>query len=119
MTKVAIEIPKVKDSEVFNIPKGQLGFLKDHLDKQFGKIDKLLFAIVTSVIVSVVAVLISAIGLFIDQMRYNNVAYKEYSKSIQAVSDIHDSNSLLLEQNKKNQEIIIELHNQILKIKNN
>jgi hypothetical protein len=116
MEKVTIEIPKANENEIVNIPKGELGVLKDHFDKQFNKIDKLLFAIVTSVVVSVAAVVITAIGIFLDQMRYNNAVYGEYSQKVQSVETVQATNQSLLDQNKQNQQLIIDQQNQILEM---
>lgn len=58
----------------------------------------MLFAIVTSVVVSVVAIVISAIGLFMDQLRHNNAAYKEYSQKTESVEMTQKTNEALLKQ---------------------
>ncbi len=115
MQELEIKIPKAKEEEIVNIPKGTLGELKGHFDKQFGKIDKLLFAIVTSVIVSAVGIVIATFGIVADQMRYNSVIYKEYSEKTKSVETTQKINQELLIQNQKNQEIIIELQKQVLK----
>ncbi|EKE15756.1 MAG: hypothetical protein ACD_11C00107G0009 [uncultured bacterium] len=54
-------------------------------------------------------------GIFLDQIRYNNAAYKEYSEKTESVEQTQKINQELLEQNKQNQETIIELQKQILK----
>lgn len=114
MSGVSIKIPKAKEEDVVKISKGNLGDLKEHFDKQFDKIDKLLFAIVVSVVISVVGVIVAVLSIFIDQMRYNNAAYKEYSQKTKSVEMTQKINQELLEQNKKNQELIIELQKQML-----
>lgn len=113
MEKVRIEIPKVDEREIVNIPKGQIGVLKDHFDKQFNKIDKLLFAIVTSVVVSVAAVIVAVVGIFIDQLRYNNAAYKDYSSKLESTEKTQQINKELLDQNQINQQMIVEQEKQI------
>ncbi|TSC94411.1 MAG: hypothetical protein CEN87_532 [Parcubacteria group bacterium Licking1014_1] len=70
-------------------------------ESRFNKIDNLMFAIVASVVVAVIAVVISVISLFVDQMRYNNAAYKDYSNKIEI-------NNNLLKDIKENQNIIKE-----------
>ncbi len=113
--EVSIKIPKANDDEIVKITNGTLGDFKDHFDKQFSKIDKLLFAITTSVIVSVVGVLITAVGLFMDQMRYNNIAYKEYSSKIDIQSQSISTNNKMLDQIQQDQILIKSLSNRLSK----
>lgn len=96
---------------------GQIGMTPE-VKNRFDKIDNILIAVVASVLVSLVAVIISVIGLFLDQMRYNNAAYKEYSEKIQVLDSVRDSNSELLQQNKQNQELIIKQQGKILELLN-
>lgn len=83
----------------------QIGF-EDEAKKRFDKIDNLLIAVVASVVISGIAVIISVVGLFIDQLRYNNVVYTEYSKKIESFDNFQKVNKSLLEQSAKYQEII-------------
>lgn len=115
MSELKIKIPRTDEKEVTIIPEGNLGFQKD-VKKRFEKIDNILFGVITAVVVSLVAVIISVIGLFMDQMRYNNAAYKEYSEKIQTLDSVRDSNSELLEQNKQNQELILKQQSQIFEL---
>ncbi|MEI7749785.1 MAG: hypothetical protein WCJ25_02175 [Candidatus Moraniibacteriota bacterium] len=103
MQELRIKIPKANLEEIVNIPSGELGISPKEAKKRFEKIDNLLFGIIASVVISGIAVVVAVVGLFIDQMRYNNAAYKEYAGKMD-----------LFEQNKKNQEIIIELERKIL-----
>src|SRR3989338_8106126 len=100
MAKFEVTIPRADEKEVAIIREGNIGFQRD-VKKRFEKIDQLLFAIIAAVIVSLVAVVIAVIGLFLDQIRYNNAAYREYSERLEI-------NELLLEQNKQNQEFILQ-----------
>ena len=109
--KIQIEIPKADKKEILTISKGEFGDVK----KKFEKIDQILFSITIVVVLSLAAIIISVIGLFLDQMRYNNVAYREYSQKTESVEMTQKINQELLEQNMKNQELIIELQKQILK----
>jgi hypothetical protein len=68
-----------------------------------------------AVILSMIAIIVSVIGLFLDQMRFNSAVYKEYSQKTESVEQTHKINQDLLDQNRKNQELIVELGKQILK----
>jgi len=117
ISKLKVTIPRADEKEVAVIREGNIGFQKD-VKRRFEKIDNILFGVITAVVVSLVAVVISVIGLFMDQMRYNNVAYKEYSEKIQTLESLKNSNIELLEQNKQNQELIISQNNQIIELLN-
>jgi hypothetical protein len=86
---------------------------KKIVKRRFDKIDALLFAIVASVVVSVIAIIISVLGIFIDQLRYNNAAYKDYSEKVQSVEQTQKSNDILLKQTDLQQKQIIDLQKQI------
>ena len=88
--------------------------MKSHFDRKFGQIDKLLFAVVVSVVVSVISVIVAVFGIFIDQLRYNNAAYRDYAEKTANVSDTQKINQQLMDQNQKNQQMIIDLQNKIL-----
>ena len=109
--KVKIEIPRANEGEVVVVPSGTLG----NIHKKLKDINQLVMSINLVVVLSLVAIVISVIGLFLDQMRYNNAAYKEYSEKTESAESIQKINKELLDQNQKNQEIIIELQKQILK----
>lgn len=115
--KIQIKIPKANEKEVATLPSGEIGNIK----KKFEKIDQILFGVMLAVVLSMIAIIVSVIGLFLDQMRYNNAAYKEYSQKTESVEMIQRTNEALLkqiqgllEQNKTNQESIIELQKQLL-----
>lgn len=113
MQEVRIKIPKAQEGEIVNIPSGDLGISPKEAKRRFEKIDNLLFGIIASVVISGIAVVVAVVGLFIDQMRYNNAAYKEYSSKIDLTEKMQQVNGELLDQNKKNQQIIIEQQKQI------
>lgn len=91
------EIPKAEENEIATVPKGAFGItdIKNQLDQ----ISKLFFTMVIAVVVAVIAALISAVGVFLDQMRYNNAAYKEYSEKIKTLEALRESNEMLLQEN--------------------
>lgn len=101
------EIPKAEENEIAMASKGSFGItdIKNQLDQM----NKLFFTVVIAVVVAVIAVLISVIGVFLDQMRYNNAAYKEYSGKIQTLDMLQKSNKVLLQEVKNNQTIVIDL----------
>jgi len=110
--KVQIKIPKTDEKEVAIIPSGVIGVIR----KKFEQIDHILLSVIIVLVLSMIAIIISVIGLFLDQIRYNNAAYREYSEKIGVLNSLRDSNNELLEQNKKNQEIIINQQKQILEL---
>jgi|GEM_PF-4080193 len=80
---------------------------------RFDKIDTILVTVVVAVVMALISIVVSVFGLFLDQMRYNNVFYKEYSQKIESVETAQKINEALLkqiqqlsEQNKQSQEII-------------
>jgi len=96
-------MPEEKEKPKINIPEtggvtfdsgGRLWQAK--VEKRLDKIDNLLLAVVASVIISALGMFVSVICLFIDQFRYNNAGYKEYSEKIQAIDIVQKSNELLL-----------------------
>jgi len=88
------------------------------IEKKFEKIDQVLFGVMIAVVLSMIAIIISVIGLFLDQMRVNNVIYKEYSQKTESVETTQKINETLFkqiqdlaEQNKQDREIIKQLLN--------
>lgn len=110
MTKPSINIPKAQDNEIFNVGSGEFGNIK----KKFEKIDQVLFGVMLAVVLSMIAIIVSVIGMFLDQMRYNNAAYKDYSQKVRSVTETQAMNQFLLGQDEKNQQLILELKKQIL-----
>jgi len=82
---------------------------------RFDKIDTILIAVIVAVVLALIAIIVSVFGIFLDQMRYNNVAYKEYSEKMGTLESLRTENQDLLNQNKQNQELIIKQQDQILK----
>lgn len=112
MSDPQIKIPKIDIKEVVIIPGGYIGFQKE-VNKRFEKIDTILFGVIAAVVVSLVAVVIAVIGIFLDQMRYNNAAYKQYSGDLKSIETMQKSNDILLEENKHNQQTIIDQQSQL------
>ena len=110
--KITVSIPKADENEVANLPQGYLG----NINKRFEKIDQVLFGVMIAVVLSLVAIIVSVIGLFLDQMRFNNTIYKEYSQKTNSVEITQNLNKELLEeikelsqQNKTNSQLIKNL----------
>lgn len=85
------------------------------VQNRFDKIDTILITVVIAVVMALVSMLIAVFGIFLDQMRYNNAAYKEYSQRTESVGIAQQINQELLDKIMKNQELIIEAQKQILK----
>lgn len=112
--KPTIPIPRASEKEVVYIPSGRNG-INSSLKNRLEKIDQVLYGVMISVVLSMVAIIVSVIGLFLDQMRVNNVVYKEYSEKTENIDNSQKSNQELLIENKHNQAMIIELQKLILK----
>jgi len=89
--------------------------LKKETDSKFKNINYILLSVVMVLLVMVAT-------LIIDSFHFNSAVYKEYSHKTEVVEENQKINNVLLKevqevsgQNKKNQEMIIELQNQILK----
>lgn len=108
-TVPTVKIPRAKEDEVAYVTSGGIGDIL----KKFERIDQILFGIMIAVVLSMVAIIVSVIGLFLDQMRYNNAAYKEYSDKVSSLQTVQDSNKLLLDENKHDQQLILDLQAQI------
>ncbi|OGT07474.1 MAG: hypothetical protein A2X78_03215 [Gammaproteobacteria bacterium GWE2_37_16] len=75
------------------------------------------FKTVNGLLLSVVMVLLFMVAtLVIDSFHFNSVTYKEYSQKENSIEQMQKINQELLEQNKKNQLIIIEQQKQIWRI---
>lgn len=73
------------------------------------------FSYITILITTVVIILLAMVAtLIIDSFHINSATYKEYSQKAKSVETTQKINQQLLEQNAKNQELIIELQKQIL-----
>lgn len=105
-SEVKIKIPEtnttVSSSQFENEARGR-----------FEKIDQILFAVIASVVISAIASIVAVLGLFIDQFRYNNAAYKEYSMRIESAQKSQAANNEFLKENRRNQQIIIDQQKQI------
>lgn len=82
MSDILISIPKVDEKEVTKVERGDIGDFKEEIKNKFEKIDNVIFSVITVVIISLVAVIIAVVGLFLDQMHYNNAAYREYTNEL-------------------------------------
>lgn len=77
--------------------------------KRIEKIDLLLFAVVIILLVMVAT-------LVIDSFHINSATYREYSEKINTLDSLNGNNAHLMEQNNKNQELILKQQNQILEL---
>lgn len=99
-------------------------YTKDEADKKFNdtnkkvaetnekikKIDTTLFAVV-------IILLVMVSTLLIDSFHINSATYKEYAEKTDTVEATQKINQQLLEQNAKNQQMIIDLETQLLQKK--
>jgi len=100
-----MENPLIKISEKNTFLSG----MPPEVKNRFDKIDSILITIVGAVVIALISIVIAVFGIFLDQMRYNSIFYKEYSEKVDTLDSLKEINIELLKQNKENQEIIIEL----------
>ncbi|HRX17215.1 MAG TPA: hypothetical protein P5123_12940 [Spirochaetota bacterium] len=86
-----------------------LGKAKDYTDKKISTIN-LFMSVVLVVLV------LGFIQLIVDSFRFSSVTYKEYSEKTEMVESINNINKELLEQNKSNQQLIIDQQENILRL---
>jgi predicted thioredoxin/glutaredoxin len=103
--KVAVEIPKADPKEIVQIPKGELGDMK----KKFEQLDKIIIGLLVTVVLSAAAIVITAVGVFLDQMRFNAAAYQEYSEKNDAIIELRNTNQELLKTNQQTLNKLLEL----------
>ena len=100
---------KIKELRVFSEAVNQSkDFARKYTDDKFKSISWLMVGVV-------IVCFIAFIQLVVDSFHVNNATYKEYSQKTESIEMMQKINQKLLEQNKINQETIIELERQILK----
>jgi len=103
--KPKINIPRADEKEVATLPSGYIG-----IDKKVEHLSWLMIGVV-------VVCFLGFITLVIDSFHINSATYKEYSKKADDVEATQKINQQLLEQNAKNQQMIIDLQTQLLQKK--
>lgn len=92
------------------IKKGNTGNIDSGMEKRVDRHESIIYA--------VVIVLLFMFGqLLIDSFRFSSATYKEYSAKTTSVEVTQKINQNLLEQNAKNQQMIIDLQTQLLQNK--
>lgn len=109
--KVSIKFP---DNAEFTPAKE----FQENTKQRFDKIDNLLIAVVASVVIATIGVVVSVVGIFIDQLRFNNAAYTDYTNRIQNTNDLQKANKALLQQISNQQNLIISQQKVIERINN-
>lgn len=67
------------------------------------------------ILLSVILILIVMVAtLIIDSFHINSATYREYSEKINTLNILQDQNKELLEQNKENQELILQQQRQLI-----
>lgn len=85
---------------------------KSKIEEKFKDVNYILLSVVLILIVMVAT-------LIIDSFHINSTTYKEYSEKLQIIETLKKEHLDLLNQNKNNQEIIIRLQKEILKLLQN
>ncbi len=83
------------------------GYTKVETDAKFKDVNNVLLGVILILLVMVAT-------LIIDSFHINSATYREYSKKIQTLDSIQNTNKTLFEQNNQNQVIIIEQQRQII-----
>lgn len=85
------------------------------------KFDFYIKFVVGVLVVAVLTMIFMVATLVIDSFHFNSATYKEYSQKTEAIKILEDTNKQQLEQNKENQQTIIDQQKQILEFlkKNN
>lgn len=84
-----------------------LSSFKENVEGKFKDINYILFGVVLILIVMVAT-------LIIDSFHINSATYKEYSEKIDILNSLRENNDELLQQNKQNQEVILQQQVQII-----
>lgn len=92
----------------------QIKFPEDPIETINKKLDKFFYLLFTVGFVFVVTLIVMVGTLLIDSFHINSSVYKEYSQKTDLLENTQNINKELLDQNKKNQEIIIELQKRLL-----
>lgn len=96
-----------------NKQKPDIQFPPDPLETINKKLDKFFYVLFSVGFVFVVTLIVMTITLLIDSFHFNSTTYKEYSQKTELTNTTQKINQELLNQNKKNQAIIIEQQKQI------
>lgn len=88
--------------------------IPDPINQLNKKYEIIIFVIIGIFIVAIATLIFMAITLLIDARHFNSATYKEYSEKMQTVDGTLKINQELLNQNKENQNIIIELQKKLL-----
>ncbi|MFA5933727.1 MAG: hypothetical protein WC795_00675 [Candidatus Paceibacterota bacterium] len=78
------------------------------------KFDFYIKIVIGVLVVGFISMLLMVGGIILDAWHFNSATYREYSKKTESVETMQKINQELLEQNKRNQEIIIELQKRLL-----
>lgn len=77
-------------------------------DKKFKDIQWLMIGVVVVTFIGFITMIVMVVTLIIDSFHFNSATYREYSEKISTLNSLKDSNKELLDQNKQNQQIIID-----------
>lgn len=97
----------------------QIEFPKDPLDIINEKLDRFFYLLFSVGLVFVVTLVVMTITLLIDSFHINSATYKEYSQKTEINEMAQEINQKLLDENKKNQELILKQQKQIIELLNN
>ena len=88
---------------------GDSGGNIDPTTKRVASIERVLLVIITVLIATTLTLLVSVATLIIDSFRFNSVTYREYSSRYDTNQVLLETNQDILNENKLNQEILINL----------
>lgn len=80
------------------------------------KFDFYIKLVVGVLFVAILTMLFMVATLVLDSLHFNSATYKEYSQKTEVIKTLEDTNKQQLEQNKENQQTIIEQQKQIIEL---
>lgn len=88
---------------------GVLSYSKTETDEKFGATNKKVEDVNDQLRLVIIILLVMVATLLIDSFHFNSATYREYSEKLEAVDSTQKINQELLDHNKQNQDLIIQL----------
>ncbi len=107
-----------KDTENEMGPSIKFDDPKSQLEEVMKRYDRQTYLIIGVLIVSFIIMITMVATLLIDSFHINSATYREYSVKMESVKSNLETNSEFLNQNRKNQELIIQQQKQIRELLN-
>jgi hypothetical protein len=96
----------------------QIKFPDDPIETINKKLDRFFWILFSVGFVFVITLIVMVATLVVDSFHFNSATYKEYSQKTESFDSAQNTNKELLNQNIKNQQVIIEQEKQIQQLLN-